>query len=973
MFRFLPTIPLVIYGLVTLLVLGCNESSSENDIFCDFEKVEQNENEVYFVANKEYFKTGQLQSDNEAFAGKYSIRLDSINKFGASYFLTGIKTNEYIRIEVLQKKSTNGNGNLVLTSSQDLLIVGDKFISKDTAWVYHYIEYRAVHPIDSLNIFLAHANGDEIYFDNLKISRTNGIPDNNLPEGKVLNLTMSDSLLDLLNQKIVKLQDKEYIEEDDKKNFNAQLKIDKNWVPIKLRLKGDFTDHVKTGFPSFRIKIKGNTYFNGMRSFSIQHPRTRNYQHEFIVHQLLDSLGVLNTTYEFIPVYLNNNYLGVYALEEHFEKQLLESRNHRESPILKFDETGFWKLGQLNEANLSNIQAPYYSSAQIIPFKASKTSKSSVLNGNYENGKLLLEGIVAGHVKPNQVFDINYLARYYAILELSAVLHGHAWHNRRYYVNPINQKLYPIAYDLIPMENPSQMPYFEYMSTLDSLTKKELQLDFVLFNDADFRESYLTQLYRLIDQNFIINYITTAEKVKKAEGLLKDRVPFLEIKPELYLERQNFLLNLKSRLYRLHKKWKTKNIQIERIVYPEELDQYPYFIEEISIIPTVTIVNDTPRFHVKNYHNTAISILGFRLENDSFNKQFIQVKSGQITETSLNSKPTHVFYKVANMPREIYKMKVRELNKLTLQDHPKLSLSENKGPWPLVNKKINIPAGNYQISQTILFPEDVEVIFNSGVTIDLINDAAIICQGRTSIHGTSQNPISLTSSDTTGQGLVILSADTVSIDYLRIENQKALNYNEWVLTGALTIYNSYIIAHNIIVNNSHSEDAINFINSTVKVDSIWIHTTFSDGMDGDFCKGEFEYVKISNAGNDGIDFSGSRVNFNHVWVNGVGDKGVSAGEGSSLSIESVFVYNAKLGLVSKDLSNLNINQAKLDNINLGIALFQKKPEYGPGKLTIQSINYSNVKTPAKIEMGSHLNYLGKDISGWTVNLAKEFY
>lgn len=973
MFRLLPSISHFIFGLVTLLLLGCRESSSENEIFCDFEEVEQSEDEVYFVTNKEYFKTGQLQSDKEAFTGNYSIRLDSINKFGASYFLTGIKPNEYIRIEVLQKKSSKGNGNLVLTSSQDFLIVGDKFTSKDTAWEYHYLEYRAVHPIDSLNVFLAHANGDEIYFDNLKISRTNGIPDNNLPEGKVLNLKMSDSLLDLLNQKIVKLQDKKYIEEDDKKNFNAQLQIDENWVPIKLRLKGDFTDHVKTGFPSFRIKIKGNKYFNGMRSFSIQHPRTRNYQHEFIVHQLLDSLEVLNTTYEFIPVYLNNNYLGVYALEEHFEKQLLESRSQRESPILKFDETGFWKLGQLNETNLSNIQAPYYSSAQIIPFKASKTLKSQVLKGNYENGKLLLEGIVTGHVKPDQAFDINYLARYYAILELSAVLHGHAWHNRRYYVNPINQKLYPIAYDLIPMENSTQMPYFEYMSTLDSLTKKELQLDFVLFNDADFRESYLTQLYQLIDQNFIINYLTTAEKVKKAEGLLKERIPFLEIKPTFYLERQNFLLNLKSRLYRLHNKWKTKNIQSERIVYPKELDQYPYFIEEISIIPTVTMMNDTLRFHVKNYHNTAITILGFRLENDSFSKHLIQVKPGLIAEALLNSKPTHVFYNVANMPGEIYKMKVRELNKLSLHDHPKLSLGKNRGSWPLLNKKISIPSGNYQISQTILFPEDVEVIFNSGITIDLINNAAIICQGRTSIHGTLQNPITFSSSDTTGQGLIILSADTVSIDYLKIENQKALNYNDWVLTGALTIYNSFIKAQNITVNNSHSEDAINFINSTVKVDSIWIHTTFSDGMDGDFCKGEFDYVEISNAGNDGIDFSGSTVDFINVIVDGAGDKGVSAGEGSSLTLESVFVKNAKLGLVSKDLSNLMINQAKLENINLGIALFQKKPEYGPGKLTIQSMNYSNVKTSAKIELGSHLSYLGKDISGWISNLANEFY
>ena len=41
---------------------------------------------------------------------------------------------------------------------------------------------------------------------------------------------------------------------------------------------------------------------------------------------------------------LNGEGLGVYAWEEHPDKQLVESLNRREGPILKLDDAGFWEV-----------------------------------------------------------------------------------------------------------------------------------------------------------------------------------------------------------------------------------------------------------------------------------------------------------------------------------------------------------------------------------------------------------------------------------------------------------------------------------------------------------------------------------------------------------------------------------------------------------------------------------------------------
>ena len=57
-------------------------------------------------------------------------------------------------------------------------------------------------------------------------------------------------------------------------------------IPIKIRLKGDrqihWNDKRKS---SYKIKIRGKNRFNGLKEFSIQKPRARNYIYEWIFHE----------------------------------------------------------------------------------------------------------------------------------------------------------------------------------------------------------------------------------------------------------------------------------------------------------------------------------------------------------------------------------------------------------------------------------------------------------------------------------------------------------------------------------------------------------------------------------------------------------------------------------------------------------------------------------------------------------------
>ena len=152
---------------------------------------------------------------------------------------------------------------------------------------------------------------------------------------------------------------------------------------VSLRLKGDWTDHLLGEKWSFRAKTKNDDRFLGMQEFSLQHPRTRNYHNESILHKLLKYEKLPYLRYKFLPVSLNGKYLGIYALEEHFGKELIENSGLREGPIIKLSEQDkrneykrMLKIGKSDEYKLGNYIDTSLNNADIQTFNLNKISKN---------------------------------------------------------------------------------------------------------------------------------------------------------------------------------------------------------------------------------------------------------------------------------------------------------------------------------------------------------------------------------------------------------------------------------------------------------------------------------------------------------------------------------------------------------------------------------------------------------------------
>ena len=101
----------------------------------------------------------------------------------------------------------------------------------------------------------------------------------------------------------------------------AKISFLKQSHNCKIRLKGDLSDHWSGEKVSLRVEMKDGSLIKGMSRFSLQDPVTRNNTAEWLYQKSLKREGVMGVRYDFVNLFINGKYTGIYALEEHFSKE----------------------------------------------------------------------------------------------------------------------------------------------------------------------------------------------------------------------------------------------------------------------------------------------------------------------------------------------------------------------------------------------------------------------------------------------------------------------------------------------------------------------------------------------------------------------------------------------------------------------------------------------------------------------------
>ena len=204
----------------------------------------------------------------------------------------------------------------------------------------------------------------------------------------------------------------------------------KEETKVKLKIHGDFSDHISIPYSSLRITAK-KEFFNQLKEFILFRPQTRRYEGEVFGTLFLKKIGIISPYTKYVNVQINNNDSFTYIFQEKINKYLLERNGFREDIIIEYDEKTKWNKFALN-----------LETDQSIDFY--KLENTSFLNKDLSIDKifktLTLKQVIKSHNNfENDLFE--------SVMIIFGACHGLADHNRKYYFDSLNNKFLPIYYD----------------------------------------------------------------------------------------------------------------------------------------------------------------------------------------------------------------------------------------------------------------------------------------------------------------------------------------------------------------------------------------------------------------------------------------------------------------------------------------------------------------------------------------------
>lgn len=727
------------------------------------------------------------------------------------------------------------------------------------------------------------------------------------------------------------------------------LTVGSHTVRVKLRLKGDWTDHLVGDKWSFRIEVRGDQHVFGMRRFSIQAPETRGYEREPVFFAALQALGVVVPRYRFVAVTLNGTLMGRMALEEHVGRELLEHSERCESAIVHFDE------------RLVFHGVDEYRVAPIIVFQAGRLAKSPLLSAHAGTARSLLHSFVRGTLRPSQVFRVDELAAYLAAAELFGSHHCLRWHNLRFYFDPVHGRLGPIGFDANLHER--QLPTTSV--TRDEPIVRRMLAD-PLVHEA-FKKSLAKLCRSVIDGSFIPPLRELDQRMVR-----KLQTDYLMLDPmrwEELVERARLKIDANGGGAQTH-------------VSHWRVDEGDWPLHARAWLVTG---NDGLTIELANSLSSQVQVTGlvWRKRGGPGSEAVPCVLRGAQLPLKLASRQpdgaTLVRSVLCDEPPggqiDAFELVVETrvddgamrtsiaipaLPVLTRPPVPTSTVDEQLRQHPFLSLDsdgvtLRVKNGDWLVAGSIIVPPGNKLLVTAGTGLRFAADGSLVAHGPVQLSGEADRPVALTPADGIGwRGIAVLDPGApVAWRHAIVTNTTGVAFPGWQLTGGVSFIGADVTLNNVTIDGCVAEDALNVIGGSFELNEVQVTNTRSDAFDADFANGTVHAGEFTSIGGDAIDVSGSVIEVNGTRFDNVHDKALSIGERSRMRASGVHIGRAGTGAASKDSSLLVLQDTTIDAAeHFALAAYVKKPEFGAAEIRAERVRIGGSALHAVAQLGS---------------------
>jgi hypothetical protein len=501
----------------------------------------------------------------------------------------------------------------------------------------------------------------------------------------------------------------------------------------------------------------------------------------------------------------------------------------------------------------------------IKPFQEKTILKSKNLSKLYIKGQQLMFDYMHGNKPLKEIFDLNLLAKYYTIVDLTRGYHGVFWHNQRFYYNPNSKKLEPVGFDGYDDTGYDGLrtPFIGFNLALD-IDENELLFSNI-FKDFEFVELYMKYLKKFCEKEYLDRFISSIE---------------------------NDLNNRKECVQNFEKDYKFNCDYIYSNSKKIELSIKP----NSNIIQTRKV--DSNIIAICNRHCAAIEIIGEAVKE---NKKYYLLETPIIISCTKNThlpdfskklkvdpKTKYLVYKVLGMD-SIYFSRINpwpipDFSVLNNENTSNLEDADNPFQYDKKNRRI-VFFGENLIQEPLIFPEGHSVIFLEGADVNLINNAYIASNSPLNFYGNAENPIKIYSSDNTSKGINIYNTDGIS----------RINFTEFKSgsgNSLLTINKANFVVNNSVFSSNSAQNLISANESNFSISNCLFKGSKLNGFYSLFSEGEITGCSFKNFKNNSIQLGCSLV-----------------------TIKNSNVHESTNAIVVKDKDSINPTIINIGNLN----------------------------------------------------------
>jgi len=759
----------------------------------------------------------------------------------------------------------------------------------------------------------------------------------------------------------------------------AEIRFQGETIPVRVRLKGDWVDHLAEDKWSFRVETRNDRALMGMRSFSVQAPYTRQYVDEWLFMEDLRRADILAPRYSFVNVVVNGDPWGIYALEESFSKELLESQSRREGIILRFDETLFWtrrapvyepsedwRIGV--DSIATTFELPGF--APVDEFNTTRVRRDPVLSQQSTTALGLLRAFQHGQLQPSQVFDPELTGRYVAHSNLWGARHGLAWHNERYYYNPLTSRLEPIGYDALPLE-----PLHAQFT------------DLAQYDDLQIMKAYAQEVSQITEPGYLEEFRAAYEEQFTAyAAALAREFPSVHLQApwDRLAERQELLreaLHPPQAVYAYEATGEPGEplaIEIGNLLrYPITLHYLELGDQRLDIQTGWVAGDDQGLLHPE----AAPSVVLRRASGSVPRYLTLQIPSEVVgglvpTGTAVSTATLQIAASLVGVEEPVLAEVWREYPPVSraplLPEQPTVQQALERYPFLTLSDEpgfLELNGGTWRLDGDLVLPEgfglwgieDTTLLFGRGAV--LYSTGPLLLRGPDAgSTGASRGWIRFLPMDDHWAGIFVLQAgdDVASSLYnVEVRGTAGVERQGWMATGGVTFYESPVLLDHSRLLGSFAEDTINVVRSRFTFRDSEFGEAASDAFDGDFAVGRIERCAFHDVRGDAIDVSGSNITAQDISLLRVYDKGVSAGESSIVGVTGARALDVGLPFVSKDLSSLTATEIRIGRAwTAGFAAYVKKLEYGTASIRALQVAFEDESTQVLVQEGSEVTIDG---------------